>query len=61
MCLQDARGLKLAREDLDDFAGRVAAAYRDVAQRYYLEPDVQPEVRVGKDGIRIHIPVSKLR
>ena len=58
---EDARGLKLAREDLDDFAGQVAAAYRDVAQRYYLEPDVQPEVRVGKDGIRIHIPVSKLR
>ncbi|MEI3230737.1 MAG: hypothetical protein V8S24_05480 [Gordonibacter pamelaeae] len=44
-------------EDLDDFAGRVAAAYRDIARRYYLEPDVQPEVRVGKDGIRIHIPV----
>lgn len=56
----DARGLKIAPEDLDDFSDRVAAAYRDIARRYYLEPDARPEVRVGKDGIRIHIPVTKL-
>ncbi|MEF9876841.1 MAG: ATP-binding protein [Gordonibacter sp.] len=57
----DARGLKVAPDDLDDFTDRIAAAYRDLARRYYLEPNVQPAVQVGKDGIRISIPVSKLR
>lgn len=58
---KDARGLKLTREDLDELASKVATAYQDIAERYYLEPNVTPEVRVGKDTIRISIPVSKLR
>lgn len=56
----DARGLKISPDDLGDFSDRVASAFRDIAQRYYLEAEVQPDIRVGKDGIRIHIPVSKL-
>ncbi len=57
----DARGLKIAPDDLDGFSSCIASAYRDLAHRYYLEPDVQPEIQVGKDGIRISIPVNKLR
>lgn len=57
----DARSLKIADDDIAIFSDRIHAAYRDIARSYYLEPDVQPEVHVGKDGIRIVIPVSKLR
>lgn len=57
----DARGLKIERADLDELAARVREAYADIAERYYLEPDVKPDVRAAKDGIRITIPVGKLR
>ncbi|HIW75215.1 MULTISPECIES: ATP-binding protein [Gordonibacter] len=56
----DARGLKIAPDDVEDFSARVAAAYQDLARRYYLEPTVHPEVRVGKDRITIAISVTKL-
>lgn len=59
--VSDARGLKIAPDDLADFSDRIADAFHDMAHRYYLEPDVQPDIRVGKDGIRITIPVNKLR
>ena len=36
-------------------------AFADIAARYYLEPDVEPEVRATGEGIRIFIPASKLR
>lgn len=57
----DARGLKIAPHDLDDFMNRIVEAYRTIAQRYYLEPDVRPDIRVSREGIRIAIPVNKLR
>ena len=57
----DARGLKIASDDLDAFSRRVAQAFSDLARDYYLEPSVKPDVRVGKDGVRIHIPIEKLR
>lgn len=58
---QDARGLKIATEDLEVFSRRIAAAFEDVARDYYLESGVSPEVRVGKECIRITIPIAKLR
>ena len=57
----DARGLKIAPDDLDAFSRRVARAFSDLARDYYLESEVKPEVRVGKDGVRIVIPIEKLR
>ena len=56
----DARGLKIAPDDLAAFSDRVARAFSDLARDYYLEATVKPEVRVGKDGVRIHIPIEKL-
>lgn len=57
----DARGLKIDTTDLDEFSDRVAAAFASLARGYYLEPHVRPEIRVGKDGLSIRIPVEKLR
>lgn len=56
----DARGLKVAQDDLAAFAARVGDAYAELAGRYYLEP-AEPQVRVGKDAVRITIPVDRLR
>lgn len=57
----DARGLKIAPDDLDAFSRRVARAFSELARDYYLEAEVKPEVHVGKDGVRIRIPIEKLR
>ena len=57
----DARGLKVAPADIETFSERVIAAFRELARDYYLEPDVHLDVRVGKDAIRIVIPVAKDR
>ena len=57
----DARGLRIAPEDLESFSRRVACAFSDLARDYYLESAVKPDVRVGKDGVHIRIPVEKLR
>lgn len=56
----DARGLKIAPSDLDDFSTHLKAAFSDLAKQYYLEADVQPEIRVFRDGIHVNFPVSKL-
>ena len=57
----DARGLRIAPEDLESFSQRVACAFSDLARDYYLESAVKPDVRMGKDGVHIRIPVEKLR
>ena len=57
----DQRGLKLSQDDLAAFSDHIRAAYAELARDYYLEPEVRPEVKVGKDAIRISIPVQKLR
>ena len=55
----DDRGFKLGKEDADLLAASLADAYRDIAERYYLEPGVEPAVRASKDRILITIPVVK--
>lgn len=54
---KDARGLKVAAADLDEFRHAVAQAYAPLAEGYYLDPSVDPEVRVRKDSITVRIPV----
>lgn len=56
----DARGLKIDADDLARFSNRVAAAFSDLARDYYLDPSVEPQVRVSKDELRVSIPVVKL-
>ena len=58
---RDARGLKLSAEDAVELKGQVRSAFADIARRYYLEEDVEPVLRVGKNALHITIPVEKLR
>lgn len=57
----DARGLKLASEDVLEIKRKTSKLYQEIASRYYLDPHVEPDVRVQNDAIRITIPVEKLR
>lgn len=57
----DARGLKVDAGDLQAFASRLADAWRPLARAYFLEEGVEPQVRVGKDGIRVFFPAVKER
>jgi hypothetical protein len=58
---KDARGLKVTDDDLGELRQAVARAYEPLAEGYYLDPSVDPEVRVRKDSIIIRIPVRSLR
>ena len=57
---RENRSLQIGKEDLDDFAADVKRAFAELARAYYLEPDVEPDVSVRKDSIRITIPVQML-
>ncbi|WP_165172493.1 ATP-binding protein [Adlercreutzia sp. ZJ242] len=57
---RDRRGLKLAEPDAALLRDAARSAFADVARRYYLEPDVEPRVRVTQEAITITIPVEKL-
>lgn len=57
---RDYRGLKIAPEDLDDFSRDLKRAWRELADRYFLEPDVEPSFRISHDGVHVTFPVSKL-
>lgn len=52
----DARTLGIARDDLNLLADEVAHAWAPIAQAYYLDTEVRPQVRLSKDGVRIFIP-----
>ena len=55
-----SKGLSLDDADIELLSNEVSRVYRDIARRYFLVPDVSPEVRVAGDSIRITIPVDKI-
>ena len=55
----DERGVKLGKEDAALLADSLKEAFADIAERYYLEDDVEPVVRSFKDRIVVTIPVVK--
>ena len=58
---RDERGLKISPDDMASFKEGVARAFSDLAEAYYLEGDVEPEVKVGSDAIRVSIPIERIR
>lgn len=55
----DMRSFKMSDSDREAFEKEVQSAYMEIAEKYYLEPNVSPQVKVSKDAIRITIPVVK--
>lgn len=55
----DMRGLKIAAADMGAFVSSLNRAWEGLAESYYLEPSVEPSVRVTRDGIHVVFPVAK--
>ena len=56
---RDSRSFKLGRQDAMQLVQSIRPAFDDIAERYYLENDVEPIVRARHDRITITIPVVK--
>ncbi len=56
----DQRGLKLSAADRADFTDKVKRAYGPLADSYYLEADVEPEIRVSKEFLTVRVPLRKI-
>lgn len=56
----DYRGLKIDASDLEEFSSALKSAYASLARDYYLEGDIEPNIRVTSDGIHVLFPVEKL-
>ena len=56
---KDFRGLKVAEEDMQDFSHALRNAFAVLAERYYLDADVQPQVVVASGEVRVTFPLSK--
>ncbi|MBQ9001262.1 MAG: ATP-binding protein [Eggerthellaceae bacterium] len=52
-----ASKVRLQREDVHAMSQAVRAAYSDIAERYYLDGDVDPGVRVSGGSIIVTIPL----
>ena len=57
----DARGLKLAEEDIEVIKEKTREILADLAPRYYFNSKVEPQVRIQGNAIKISIPVEKMR
>ena len=56
---RDARGLKVAREDIRDFQTRVEQAFDELASKYYLTLSDDVKVQVTKHAISVRIAFMK--
>ena len=52
-----ASHVRLSAGDRDEFAAAVMKAYAPIADRYYLESDVEPHIVVGQGRIAITLPL----
>ncbi len=56
---QDARGLKLTKDDEASFSHSLAKAFNTIGEKYYLQLADNPRIRVTKEGIVVTFPVEK--
>ena len=47
------RGIKISRNDQEELLAKVSAPFADLAEKYYLEPNLQPTIRVSGDKLVI--------
>lgn len=55
----DPRGLKVSREDAEDFSRAMEKSFAELAAKYYLTLNDVPKVRVGKGKITVTFDVSQ--
>lgn len=52
-----ARALRLSEADRAAFVEAVKESYGDLARSYYLEPDVEPSIRLANGTLQVSIPL----
>ena len=52
-----ASSLRLTAEERAEFAASVKRDFARIAEAYYLEPEVEPEIRVTKAGLSVTVPL----
>lgn len=57
--LIDGRSFKLQRQDAEELARAAGRAFSEIAFKYYLDTNVNPNVRATRDRITITIPVVR--
>jgi hypothetical protein len=57
--MKDNRGLKLAKEDVEEFSREMERAFEMLAERYYLSMADTPRVTVKGDVITVRFPIEK--
>lgn len=55
----DPRGLKVSREDAEEFSRSMEKSFSELASKYYLTLNDAPKVRVGKGRITVTFDVSQ--
>ncbi len=53
------RKLRFADDDLHAFSADVTKAFGSLASSYYLSDKVEPQLRVGRDGLHVFIPFAE--
>ena len=56
---QDMRGLKIEKQDLNDFACEVERAFDALAEKYYISCNTDPKVSIKKNTITIKLDFEK--
>lgn len=56
---KDRRGLRIARDDLETFSDALQEAFSTIAERYYLDLEDKPQIKVGKDHITVRFDIEK--
>ena len=49
--------VKFSRDDLQSLSDAASTAFRDLADKYYLESDVEPSIRTSADRLTISLPI----
>lgn len=57
--LRDRRGLKISRDDLDEFSRMLERDFDFIAERYYLNLAAEPRVNVSKDKVTVTFNLYK--
>ena len=56
---QDRRGLKIAPDDAEEFKDALEKAFEILGEKYYLELQGSPRIRVSKDRITVVFDIDK--
>lgn len=52
--------ISISDSDILSFKESLAKAYRPLAEAYYLDPEIEPEIIVSNKGLRINLPFAGL-